>query len=144
MCVSVSVWVRLKNQKACILGDCQSLVVHFLTLSTALAFVADGAHTVAIGACAVAAAKRVNALRDWDVTLGSFPAAVTHTGAFVVLAVAAAQHGARRWRNRGEAKGRRSTVHTATTTTTPENNGFCSDTTHVHTYSKPTNTPPRR
>lgn len=88
------------------MGDRHPLVVHFLTLSTALPFVADGAHTVAVGACAVAAAKRVDALRDEDVTLGSFPAAVTHTGAFVVLAVAAAQHGTSRWRNRSEAKGR--------------------------------------
>lgn len=96
-----------KQQKTnCVLDDRHSLVVNFLTLSTALPFVADGAHTVAVGACAVAVAKRVDALRDGDVTLGSFPAAVAHTGAFVILAVAAAQHGARRWRNRGEAKGR--------------------------------------
>lgn len=138
VCVSAYEWDPEK-QKACV-----SLVVHFLTLSTALAFVADGAHTVAVGARAVAAAKRVDALRDGDVTLGSFPAAVTHTGAFVVLAVAAAQHGARRWRNRGEANSRHLTVHAATAATTAENNGFCNDTTHVHTYSKPTNTPPRR
>lgn len=78
-----------------------------LTLSTALPFVADGAHAVAVGARAVAAAKRVDALRDGDVALGSFPAAVTHTGAFVVLAVAATQHGARRWRNRGQERVRR-------------------------------------
>lgn len=49
----------------------------------------------------MAAAKRVDALRDGDVTLGPFPAAVTHTGALVVLAITAAQHWARRWRNRG-------------------------------------------
>lgn len=77
-----------------------------LTLSTALPFVADGAHTVAVSARAVAAAKRVDALRDGDVALGSFPAAVTHTGAFVVLAVAATQHWARHWRNREGGKGR--------------------------------------
>ncbi len=71
-----------------------------LTLCTALPFVADGAHAVAVGAGAVAAAKGVDALRDGDITLGSLPAAVTHTGALVVLAVATAQHRARRWRNR--------------------------------------------
>lgn len=75
-----------------------------LTLCTALPFVADRAHTVAVGAGAVAAAKRVDALCDGDITLGSLPAAVAHTGALVVLAVAAAQHWARRWGNgeRGE------------------------------------------
>lgn len=71
-----------------------------LTLCTARPFVADGAHAVAISAGAVAAAKRVDALRDGDITLGSFPAAVTHTGALVVLAVATAQHRACRWRKR--------------------------------------------
>lgn len=77
-----------------------------LTLSAALPFVADGAHAVAVGAGAVAAAERVDALRDGDVALGPFPAAVAHAGAFVVLAVAAAQHGARRWRDRGDGVGR--------------------------------------
>lgn len=76
-----------------------------LTLCTVLPFVADGAYTVAVGAGAVAAAKRVDALRDGDITLGSLPAAVTHTGALVVLAVATAQHRARRWRS-GEKGGR--------------------------------------
>lgn len=77
-----------------------------LTLCTALPFVADGAHTVAISAGAVAATKRVDALRDGDITLGSLPAAVTHTGALVVLAVAAAQHWARRWKNGERKRGR--------------------------------------
>lgn len=73
-----------------------------LTLCAVLPFVANGAHAVSISAGAVAAAERVYALRDGDVALGSFPAAVTHTGALVVLAVAAAQHRARRWRSRGK------------------------------------------
>lgn len=76
-----------------------------LTLCTAVPFVADGAHAVAIGAATVAAAKRVDALRDGDIALGPFPAAVTHTGALVVLAVATAQHRARRWRNRRREEG---------------------------------------
>lgn len=71
-----------------------------LTLCTVLAFVANRAHAVPIGAGAVPAAKRVYTLRDRDVTLGAFPAAVAHTGALVVLAVAAAQHWARRWREK--------------------------------------------
>lgn len=71
-----------------------------LTLCTVLPFVANGTHAVAIGAGAVAAAKRVDALRDGDITLRPFPATVAHTGALVVLAVTAAQHRARRWRNR--------------------------------------------
>lgn len=77
-----------------------------LTLSTALPFVANGAHTVAVSAGAVAAAKRVDALCDRDVALGSLPAAVTHTGALVVLAIATAQHWAGRWRNREGGGGR--------------------------------------
>lgn len=48
----------------------------------------------------MAAAKMVDALRDRDIALWSLPAAVTHTGALVVLAVATAQHRAGRWRNR--------------------------------------------
>lgn len=68
-----------------------------LTFCTVLPLVADGAHTVAVGAGAVAAAEGVNALRDGDVALGPLPAAVTHTGALVVLAIAAAQHWARGW-----------------------------------------------
>lgn len=71
-----------------------------LTLCTVWPFVTDGAHAVSISAGAVAAAKRVYALCDRDVAFGSFPAAVTHTGALVVLAVAAAQHRACRCRNR--------------------------------------------
>lgn len=71
-----------------------------LTLCTVWPFVTDGAHAVSISAGAVAAAKRIYALCDRDVTFGSFPAAVTHTGALVVLAVAAAQHWACRCRNR--------------------------------------------
>lgn len=69
-----------------------------LTLCTVLAFVANWAHTVPISAGAVPTAKWVYALRDRDIALGAFPAAVAHTGALVVLAVAAAQHWARRWR----------------------------------------------
>ena len=76
-----------------------------LTLCTALPFVADGAHAVAVGAGAVAAAKGVDALRDGDIALGSLPAAVAHTGALVVLAIATAQHRARRWR-RGDGGGK--------------------------------------
>lgn len=73
-----------------------------LTLCTVRPLVADGAHAVSIGAGAVAAAKRVYALRDGDVALGSLPATVTHTGTLVVLAVAAAQHRASSWRRRRE------------------------------------------
>jgi len=69
-----------------------------LTHGTAGPFVADGADAVAVGAGAVAAAQRVDALRDGHVALGPLPAAVAHAGALVVLAVAAAQHRARRWR----------------------------------------------
>lgn len=75
-----------------------------LTLSTALPFVANGADTVAISAGAMAAAKRVDALRDRDVTLRSLPAAVTHTGALVILAVATAQHRACSWKDKVERK----------------------------------------
>lgn len=71
--------------------------IQAIHLCTVLPFVANGAHTVSISAGAMAAAKRVYALRDRDVALGSFPAAVTHTGALVVLAVAAAQHWACRF-----------------------------------------------
>lgn len=53
----------------------------------------------------MAAAKGVDALRDGDIALGSLPATVAHTGALVVLAVATAQHRARRWR-RGEGEGK--------------------------------------
>lgn len=81
-----------------ILEDHQT-VIH-LTLCTVRPFVANGAHAVAIGAGAVAVAKRVKALRDRDIALRSLPATVTHTGALVVLAVAAAQHWASRWRDR--------------------------------------------
>lgn len=73
-----------------------------LTLCTVRPLVADGAHAVSIGAGAVAAAKRVYALRDGDVALGSLPATVTHTGTLVVLAVAAAEHRASSWRRRRE------------------------------------------
>lgn len=75
-----------------------------LTLSTAQPFVANGADTVAISAGAMAAAKRVDALRDRDVTLRSLPAAVTHTGALVILAVATAQHRACSWKDKAERK----------------------------------------
>lgn len=71
-----------------------------LTLRTVRPLVANRAHTVAVSAGAVAVAKRVKALRDRDIALRSLPAAVTHTGALVVLAIAAAQHWACRWRNR--------------------------------------------
>lgn len=67
-----------------------------LTLCAARPFVADGAHAVAVGAGAVAAAERLDALRDGDVALGPLPAAVAHAGALVVLAVTAAKHRARR------------------------------------------------
>lgn len=69
-----------------------------LTLRTVWPLVADGANAVSIGAGAVAAAKRFDALRDGDVALGSLPATVTHTGTLVVLAIAAAQHRASSWR----------------------------------------------
>ena len=65
-----------------------------LTFCTTLPFVANGAHAVSIGAGAMATAKGVYALRHRDITLRAFPAAITHTGALVVLAVATAQHGA--------------------------------------------------
>lgn len=68
-----------------------------LTLGAARPLVADGADAVAVGAGAVAAAQRVDALRDGDVALGPLPAAVAHAGALVVLAVAAAQHRAGGW-----------------------------------------------
>lgn len=82
-----------------------------LTLCTVRPFVANGAHTVAIGAGAMAVAKRVKALCDRDVALGSLPATITHTGALVVLAVAAAQHWACRWRNREREGERFNPVH---------------------------------
>lgn len=67
-----------------------------------MALVADGADAVAVGAGAVAAAHRVDALRDGDVALGPLPAAVAHAGALVVLAVATAENRACRWgRGRG-------------------------------------------
>lgn len=72
------------------------LTLPSLTLSTALPFVANGTHAIAISAGAVAAAKGVNALRNRDIALGSLPATVAHTGALVVLAVATAQHWAGR------------------------------------------------
>lgn len=72
-----------------------------LTLCTVLSFVANGAHTVSISAGAVAAAERVYALRGRDIALRPFPAAVTHTGAFVVLAIAAAQHRTSGWTGKG-------------------------------------------
>lgn len=75
-----------------------------LTLGAALALVADGADAVAVSAGAVAAAQRVDALRDGDVALGPLPAAVAHAGALVVLAVAAAQHRAGRWRKDRESE----------------------------------------
>lgn len=81
-----------------ILGDHYTINSSALTLCTVLPFVADGAHAVAVSAGAVAAAKRVDALRDGDIALGPLPATVTHAGALVVLAIAAAQHWARRWR----------------------------------------------
>lgn len=55
-----------------------------------------GADTAA--ASAVAAALGVDALRRRDVTLQPLPAAIAHTHSFTVLAVTAAQHGARRCR----------------------------------------------
>lgn len=92
---------RWKTRRCRILEDHHSINPAFgLTLSTALPFVADGAHAVAVRAGAVAAAKRVDALCDGDIALRSLPAAVTHAGALVVLAVAAAQHRAGRWRKR--------------------------------------------
>lgn len=97
---------RRKTRRCRILEDHHSINPAFgLTLSAALPFVADGAHAVAVRAGAVAAAKRVDALCDGNIALGSFPAAVTHAGALVVLAVAAAQHRAGRWRKRGGSGG---------------------------------------
>lgn len=78
-----------------------------LTLCTALPFVANRAHAVSISAGPMAAAKRVYALGDRDITLGSFPAAVTNTGALVVLAIAAAQHRACSWGRTEIEKGRK-------------------------------------
>lgn len=121
-----------------------------LTLCTALPFVADGAHAVAIGAGAVAAAKRVDALRDGDVALGSLPAAVAHTGALVVLAVATAQHRAGRCRNgEREGRGRLNSVHDKRKTISgPFRDPQSSEKPcHPHTHPRPpnpTNTSPCR
>lgn len=81
------------------LSDHSSVTLLSLTLCTVHSFVADGAHTIAVGAGAMAAAKRVDALCDGDIALRALPATVAHTGALVVLAVATAEHRARRWRS---------------------------------------------
>lgn len=76
--------------------------VQTLTFLTVFPAVSGCAGADAVAAGSMAATLRVHALRRWDVTLQSLPAAVAHTHSLTVLAVTAAQHRTRRCRQKGQ------------------------------------------